>query len=207
MNSKVLNLFGLIAPFWLLLGVTIAGAMYPGYSHYQQAMSELHALGSPVAFISPFINNYPLGLLFIGFGFFVFSSFKSIAVKISAVMIILHGIGSIIAGFFPCDVGCHPESDSFNQAMHGVGAVIMTLTFLLVPAMWAYLAGSEFKLRWFAWLSLFCVLAQIALMPLMGQALESGEGFGLYQRIAYAIPMSWLLVFSSLLLRHKKTGL
>ena len=32
---------GLITPLWLALGVAIAGAMYPGYSHVDQAMSLL----------------------------------------------------------------------------------------------------------------------------------------------------------------------
>jgi hypothetical membrane protein len=67
-NIKILNRFGMIAPFWLVVGVTLAGALYPGYSHYNQAMSELHAIGSPVQNVSPFINNYPLGVLLIGFG-------------------------------------------------------------------------------------------------------------------------------------------
>tara|TARA_B110000196_G_scaffold318236_1_gene333130 strand:+ start:1114 stop:1737 length:624 start_codon:yes stop_codon:yes gene_type:complete len=202
MNHRSLNLFGLIAPIWLLVGVTVAGILYPGYSHYNQAMSELHAIGSPIQSISPFINNYPLGILFIGFGLFLFSSIKNAPSKVSSVMIIFHGLGSITAGYFPCDEGCNPESTSFNQTMHGVGAVIMTLTFLIVPAIWAFISKKVLNNKWFGWVSIACVLFQIAIMPLMGQALESGVGFGLYQRFGYGIPMIWLLLFSALLLKR-----
>ena len=54
---------GMIIPLWLLVGVTVAGVMNPGYSHINQAMSELGAEGSPTHFISPVINNYSLGIL------------------------------------------------------------------------------------------------------------------------------------------------
>lgn len=62
---------GMIIPFWLFLGVLVAGALNPGYSHIHQAMSELGAEGSATQFISPLINNFPLGILFIAFGFYL----------------------------------------------------------------------------------------------------------------------------------------
>jgi len=204
MKSKTLNVFGLIAPVWLVVGVALAGALYPGYSHFEQAMSELHALGSPVQSLSPLINNYPLGILFAGFGLFVFSIFKHKAAKVSAVMIILHGVGSILAGYFPCDVGCNPDSTSLNQTLHGIGGLIMLVTLLIAPAIWIFIARKVLAASWFGWISVVCVLLQLAVVPLMAAALDSGEGFGFYQRIAYGIPLIWLFLFAALLLKHQE---
>jgi hypothetical protein len=163
--------------------------MYPEYSHFNQAMSELHAIGSPTQTISPFLNNYPLGIFFIGFGFFVYFLFSSPAAKISAAMIILHGLGSIVAGYFPCDTHCNPESTLKSQAIHGASAVIMTITFLIAPAIWVFLSKKLIGIGWFAWASLACLAVQILLMPVMAYVLESGVGFGLIQRIAYGVPL------------------
>ncbi len=74
---KKLSLYsGMIIPLWLFIGVTIAGLMNPGYSHVNQAMSELGVKGSTTHFISPLINNFPLGILFIAFGLYLISTLK-----------------------------------------------------------------------------------------------------------------------------------
>lgn len=63
---KKLSLYsGMVIPIWLFVGVAIAGAMNPGYSYVNQAMRELGAKGSMTHVISPIINNFPLGILFI----------------------------------------------------------------------------------------------------------------------------------------------
>ncbi|CAA0110980.1 Uncharacterised protein [BD1-7 clade bacterium] len=200
---KFLNLCGLIAPIWLVIGVMLTATMYPGYSHMDQALSELHAMGSPVAAISPFINNYPLGALFIGFGVFVIGYCRCWTARLSGLMIILHGIGSWIAGAFPCDVGCNPDSTLESQQIHGIGAVLMTVSFLIAPAMWVFLARQRSSVSWFGFLSAATVVAQFIVFSPLATSLESGSDFGFYQRVAYAIPMVWLFIFAALLKSDK----
>src|SRR5690554_6280369 len=115
----------MIIPVWLFLGVLIAGAMNPGYSHINQAMSELGAEGSATHIISPLINNFPLGILFIAFGLCLISELKNSKLAIfSGLMIVLHGIGSIFAGYFSCDAGCQPASPSTSQIMHNLSGPV-----------------------------------------------------------------------------------
>ena len=78
---RVLCYFGVLAPIWIVASVSYSGMIYPGYSHINQAMSELHALGSPIANVAPFINHYPLAILFSGFGIFVISYFNTRAAR------------------------------------------------------------------------------------------------------------------------------
>jgi hypothetical protein len=70
----------------MLVSVTLSGIIYPRYNHVHQAMSELHAIGSPIEFIAPFLNHYPLAILFAGFGYYVADHFDSAAAKLSGFM-------------------------------------------------------------------------------------------------------------------------
>lgn len=190
-------LAGLITPIWLATGVAIVGGLYPGYSHLNQAMSELGAQGAPTHELSPLINNYPLGVLFVLFGVAVFATFKgSKLARLSGVLIALHGVASLGTGYFSCDVGCGLEHPSDSQNLHNLSGMLMFLTLLIAGALWVYLATRVLDLKWFAWFSLACPLVALLVLPLMGQAVAAGEGFGLYQRINYGASILWVGVFA-----------
>ena len=197
--TRVLNTFGIIAPIWLAVGVSICAALYPGYSHVHQAMSELHAIGSPVATITPLINHYPLTLLFVGFGIAVYQNFDSKLTKLAATMIMLHGAATFIAGYFQCDIGCAPESTLLSQTIHNLAGLILFLSLLIAPAIWVFQAKKQLGQTWFKWISVACITFQILALPFMATALESGSNFGLYQRMAYGAALLWLIVFSYIL--------
>ena len=198
---------GVLAPIWLLLGVAIAGSLYPEYSHYNQAMSELGAKGSPTHILSPIINNYPLGVLFILFGIGLIKTFPtSKLARFSGVLVIIHGLSSFSAGFFSCDVGCALESPSTEQSMHNISGLILFFSLLLSSLIWVFISNRCLGIKWFGWFSLACSLVAIVLLPLMAGAVESGEGFGLYQRLNYGSQALWVFVFSLILLRLKVTS-
>ena len=209
MNKGMLKygyLAGLITPIWLVMGVAIAGSLYPGYSHLDQALSELGALGAPTHELSPLINNFPLGVLFVLFGVAVFATFKgSRLARLSGVLIALHGVASLGAGYFSCDVGCGLEHPSDSQNLHNLSGMLMFLTLLIASALWVYLATRVLDLKWFAWFSLACTLIALLVLPLMGQAVAAGEGFGLYQRINYGASILWVSVFAWVLILNRQT--
>jgi len=82
-----------VAPICLLVGVSLAASLYPGYSHYHQAMSELGAVGSPVHALSPLLNNYPLAALLMLFGYGIIKTFAdSKAAVLSGLLVVVHGL-------------------------------------------------------------------------------------------------------------------
>ncbi|BFM12839.1 hypothetical protein R50072_29920 [Simiduia litorea] len=193
---------GLLAPIWLVVGVTFTGMFYPDYSHYSQAMSELGARGAPTQLLSPLINNYPLAVLFTLFGFGLMKTFpKSMLARVSGALVIVHGFGSMLAGFFSCDRGCDLVSPSIEQNLHNLAGFIMFLSLLLANLLWVFLAKRQLGVKWFVWFSLAVSLFVIALLPLMASAVESGEGFGLYQRLNYGAQALWVFVLAGLMLR------
>ncbi|WP_019531532.1 DUF998 domain-containing protein [Dasania marina] len=186
-------LLGMLIPLWLLVGVAISGYIYPNYSHLHQAMSELGAVGSATQFMSPLINNYPLGLLFIAFGIAVIKSFAlSTLAKTSGVLIVVHGIASIAAGYFPCDAGCLPKQASLSQQLHNTAGLIMFLSLFIANALWLYLGHTLLASKGFIIFSLLCLITAIAMLPLMANAIATDQLFGLFQRINYAASACWL---------------
>lgn len=61
----------IIASVWIVIGVFTVAKRYPNYSHKKQFCSELGTAGSATEKLSPLINNYPLGILFCAFGWYV----------------------------------------------------------------------------------------------------------------------------------------
>lgn len=203
-NRAMLYWTGVVIPFWLAVGVYLAGSFYPNYSHINQAMSELGALGSPVHSLSPLINNYPLAALFFVFGYAVIAGFKiSKWAVASGLFVLLHGIGSLLAGYFSCDVGCNLDSVLLSQTLHNSAGLLMFFSLLLANIIWIFLAKKYLGAVWFSFFSLVTAIAAVGLLPLMANAVEQGVNFGLYQRLNYAVQVLWIMVFALLLLFKK----
>lgn len=148
---------GVLIPVCLFCGVLIAGSLHPGYSHVDQAMSELGALEAPTHQLSPIINNVPLGVLFLPFGGAVVGLFWGARLaQLSDLLLMLHGLASISAGLFSCDPGCNPVEPSRDQVLHNLSGLVMFASLTLAnfrgctwrANAWGrpVLAGS----RWFA---------------------------------------------------------
>lgn len=191
--TRMLLWAGIVSPLWIVVGVTIAGFLFPDYNHYHQALSELGATGSATQIISPAINNYPLGVLFILFGIGIFKSVTFTAAKFTALLIIIHGLGSIAAGYFPCDFGCQPDIQSLNQQRHNIAGMAMFISLLLACSIWIFIAHRVFGTYRLAIFSACCALAGIISFILMVWAVRTGDGLGFYQRINYGSSLIWLL--------------
>lgn len=120
---------GLLIPLWLLGGVWLTALAYPGYDHFQQAMSQLGAVGSPVQRWSPWVNNYPLAVLFILFALGLARRWHGSKVALSsAALVLVHGLGSLGTGWFACDPGCAPAQPSSSQLLHNLSGLLMFLS-------------------------------------------------------------------------------
>ena len=206
--KKYALLSGMLIPVWLFCGVLIAGSLYPGYSHVDQAMSELGALEAPTHQLSPIINNFPLGVLFLLFGGAVVGLFSGARLaQFSGLLLMLHGLASISAGLFSCDPGCNPVEPSRDQMLHNLSGLVMFASLTLANFLWVYLARKRLGSAGFSWFSLACLIVSLAVMPMMAAAVESGEAFGLYQRINYGVAVIWLGTLAWMLTRMQRAPL
>lgn len=201
-TQNLLHGCGVIAPLWLAIGVAIAGSLYPGYNHLNQAMSELGATGSPTATLSPAINNYPLSILFSLFGLSIILRFRGYAAASwSGALVIVHGITTFTAGYFPCDVACHQEPASLSQNLHNLSGGLMLVSLTAANLIWVFIAKRSLHRPGFGVFSLLCLVLSLLALLFIPHAASTGEGFGLYQRLNYGIAAFWMMALAFVLIR------
>ena len=190
--DRVLLGLGLLIPLWLFTGVALTALAFPGYSHLEQAMSQLGAAGAPTQGFSAWVNNFPLGTLFVLFAAGVARRFTgSRLALLTAALILLHGLASFATGYFFCDQGCAPAQPSTSQQLHNVAGLVMFISLTLANVLWVFLGKRLLLSPGFAWFSALCVILALVTVYLMGQVFIDGHLFGLYQRINYAVSVVW----------------
>lgn len=199
---------GVLIPLWLFFGVLLTALAYPGYSHLDQAMSQLGAQGSPTQGFSAWVNNLPLGVFFVLFAVGVMRQVRgSRLASFSALLILVHGLASFATGYFPCDQGCAPAQPSFSQQMHNLAGLVMFLSLTLASLLWGFLSKRLLGSRGFGLFSLACSVLAVVTVVLMAQADEAGHSFGLYQRINYGISVIWVAGLALMLWRGRSGSL
>lgn len=192
-TDRTLLWTGVLIPVWLFLGVLLTASQYPGYSHLDFAMSRLGEQGSATHGFSMWVNNLPLGVMFILVAIGLWRHFRgSRLARISAALVMIHGLGSISAGLFSCDQGCAPAVPSMSQQIHNLSGLVMFLSLTLASALWIALGKRLLGLRSFSVFSAVCTVLAVVTVVLMGKALDAGHDFGLYQRLNYGIAVIWL---------------
>lgn len=194
--ESVLPLLGLIATIWISLGVYIAAKFYPNYSHINQFCSELGAAGSPTEKLSPRINNYPLGVIFSVFGWYLTQIPNADGFLVATgILIIIHGIGTWLAGFFPMDKDPYTTTPSTACNMHSWAGFAMLIALLVAPVLIAFSSSPQFTL-WFKAGSVATVVVAVFFMVKTASAYKTQKQVGLYQRLCYWVKLLWLSALS-----------
>jgi hypothetical membrane protein len=105
-TMKVLcSVCGIVAPVAFASVVVIAGALYPGYSHSTQLISELAAVHSPVAVIQT-VNSLAMGVLLIPFAWALHAgTIRGRQSVLGSTLIGFFGFAAIAYALLPCDPG------------------------------------------------------------------------------------------------------
>jgi hypothetical membrane protein len=97
-------------------GTVIAGALYPGFSHSRQLISELATVDSPVAVIEN-INFVVFGVLIVAFARGLHAGIEGGSQSVAGPMLFaFSGAANIADAFLPCDRGC--ELTSLVGSLH-----------------------------------------------------------------------------------------
>jgi hypothetical protein len=191
---------GLIATLWICIGIYVASRFYKGYDHSKQFCSELGAAGSPTEKLSPLINNYPLGFLFCFFGWYLTQlPDVSLLVIIAGWLVVAHGVGTWIAGYFPMDADPFTKKPTFECKVHSWAGFIMLLSLIIAPLLVTISPTTEVIPSYFRVFSVLCVIAAVYYLFTMAKAIKNKTNPGLHQRISYGFQLLWLSVFSFVL--------
>ncbi|MDP2596187.1 DUF998 domain-containing protein [Alteromonas stellipolaris] len=200
----LLSYTGIIASIWIVVGIYIASLYYPNYSHTRQFCSELGAFGSPTQKLSPAINNYPLGLLFVLFGYYLIAAHSSnlpstsLNTTIVGIMVIVHGVCTWVCGFFPMDADPYTPTPTASCKIHTWSGLIMLISFIVAPAIVMLSSVYPIALRLF---SFNCILGCFFYSYKLSDALKAKTHPGLYQRLSYGFQILWLFVYSLYLIK------
>jgi hypothetical membrane protein len=186
-SLRLLVICGIIAPIWFIIMWIVSGAMYPGYHHVTQHISELGAVGSPVAWFFNPLGLGIYGLLIIAFSYGLYRGIKESLV--GPALLGLSGVGIILVGIFPMP---HPA--------HSLAFFILAISVILS----CFTLPVYFKrdVRWKSLQKYTLLTGVLALIFLFVLIPGSWIGIGgLIQRIWGAILWVWMFVLAVRLYR------
>jgi len=186
-----LSLGGVISPVLFTTMTLICSSLRPNYNHINLFISELGATGTPHAHLMNFVGFIPTGLMMALFGISLFHLSKHFIGRIGAFMIILFGVGVVIAGSFSCDPGCPQHGGSFENSIHdgisGPAFLSATTGILLIGI--SFRQSAFLKGLWVY--SLVSALLAYGFIFLLINSLDTYTYTGLWQRLLIATIFLW----------------
>lgn len=192
--------FGLLVVGELIqLGAVIAGgAVYPGYDHARQYISELGATGAVTGPAVSWWGFVPSGLLITAFCLIAAWLLRRNALAVVACfMLAWYGLSLSAAGVYPCAFECARTEVTFDAMMHDLVGGTGYLTGVLGVAI-AALAVRSGEAGWLRPLGLVCAVVAATGFAAIIVDVELG---GLFQRALEGALAVFLLAFGWALAR------
>ena len=190
---------GIAATLIFALLVTVSGAMYEGYSHASQAISELGGVEAQEPLIQN-LNFVVVGLLVIAFAFGLHQGIgQGRGSRAGPFLIGLFGVSAAVAQpLLPCDPGC--EFETATGAMHNLTGMAGFLAAIAGIFLVARRINEDPRWRSHGSYSLFTSLAALtALVLWIGVSKVAGvdDLNGVLQRVFIGIVLLWIGVIAT----------
>ena len=117
-------------------------------------------------------------------------------VNIAGWLVIVHGIGTWVAGYFPMDADPFTKNPTFNCKVHSWAGFIMLLSLVVAPILIAISPTTEVIPLFLRIFSIFSVVAAVYYLFAMAKAVKNKSNPGIHQRLSYGFQLIWLSVFS-----------
>ncbi len=190
---------GRIALGLLVIGVVIqlgailwGGAVYPGYDHARQHISELGATGAVTGAAVSWWGFVPSGLFMGSFCLIATWMLRRSGLAVTACLMLgWYGITLSAAGVYPCEFECARSEITFNAMMHDLFGGTGYLTGIIgmgLAGLWARASCAS----WLAALGAVCVIIAVAGF---GAIIVETEFGGLFQRGLEGAIAVFLLAF------------
>lgn len=193
---------GVIAPLLYIFTVVLGGALWPGYSHARQPISELTMASAPnLALMDALFLAYNALLLVFAAGVFRLAAReKNTPLKVSGISLMFCALTGLAMAFFRQDPIGAPAT--FNGTMHLALAAVASLSTILAIFFGAAGLGRMEETRS---LRLFSRLMGLAVVMTGGLA-AAGTSlfphvFGILERLTIGAFMVWLMIISQRLMQ------
>lgn len=201
MNRKIPDFLiycGIVGPLVYLIVLVSLGALWPGYNHISQLMSELGGIEAPHSIIMNTLGLGLLGFMFFGFSIALYNYLGTGKLRILGTgFIILSGIGLVLSAVFPCDPGCIDVTITGKR--HSTAAIVAAVPMSLAPIS----VSSYFSRR----LNIYSILTGtfIGFVSLINMNPEYAPIQGALQRIGIGLSLIWMEVVSFTILGVGRT--
>lgn len=180
-----------------VLTIAIGGALYPGYDHTRQYISELGATGAVTGPAVSWLGFVPSGIA-IALGCLIAAWVSRRSGLAIAVWLLLgwYGVTLSAAGVYPCEFECARDVASFNALMHDLFGGTGYLTGIIGVALGGFVAGAQGR-RGLVVLSIVCTLVTVLAF---GGVIAETQPAGLIQRAlegaigVFTLALGWTLV-------------
>ncbi len=195
-KEKILLGTGIAITVIYFLNLFVLAAMYPGYSHMSNWVSDLGRMEAPHHRIFNAVIGL-LGILYLLTALGFFYSIKRVTEK--KVLAILIGV-SIAAFAINCFLGaCYPLPDPRHGA-YGIGILHFFTPFLLAWAFWRLIGSRIFTILQ---LLSFILIVTGFLIQMRAGGLVNEMNLGLVQRLHALIIFTWLTFTCYWLIKYK----
>ena len=202
MLKRWLLFCGILALLVRVAADVLAAVWYPGYSFWNQTMSQLAAIGAPTrAFQIILLAVFEALITAFGVGVRI-SAEKKRSLKIAGILIILFGITGLIALAFP-QTAMQLNGGMEAQNVHIFVTAASVLLIILFIGFGAAAYGVGFRLYSAATVIIMLVFGYLAAAKAPHAVDFAAPGMGTLERICYYSYLLWIAVFAILLLREK----
>ena len=200
---KALLICGIVSFPLYLVGHMLAGMQLEGYSHINQFVSELSAVGAPSQPVAAaFALVYDALVIAFGIGVWAVAGNRR-SLRVAAIALLAFGALGSLGGFVPMNPrGAERSATDVGHLFYATGIILSMVLFMAF--------GSGADGRWFRIYSILTILATLAAgawtgaqTRLVEQGLPTPWG-GAIQRVGVYGPMLWMLVLAVVLLRAQR---
>lgn len=181
----------------LVVAVVWGGAVYPGYDHARQFMSELGATGAVTGSSVNTWGYVPNGVFVTAFSLLAAWILRHSALAVVACLLLAgNGVGMTGAGVYPCDFECSRSDPSAAALLHDLFGGLGYLCAIFgvgLTALWAWRSAAPR-------LALLGVVALIVSLVGFYGVVAEVEYLGLFQRTmetalaVFMLALGWALV-------------
>lgn len=203
MRRKIVFYCGIVGAMIFAITSVIGGLQIEGYNFISQYISESYATGIPNVEYLQYLFIVS-GILLAIFAFMapsVLPKSKSVGISFS-LFAIFYGLGTVMTGIFPCDLGCQPDpiNPSVSQFIHNTFGF---LAYAITP--FSIIAIGLSSKKWqnssnISAISIICGIMSFCFVLLLFQN-ATGAFIGLYQRIIECCILLWV-IYSSLFIKN-----
>jgi hypothetical protein len=202
MLKRWLLLCGIFAPLVRVVADVLAAIWYPGYSFWNQTMSQLAAIGAPTrAFQMVLLAVFNVLVTAFGVGVWI-SAGKKLSLRIAGILIVLFGITGLIALAFP-QTAMQLNGGMEAQSVHIIVTAASVLLIILFMGFGAAAYGMGFRLFSAVTVIIMLLFGYMAAAKAPHAVDFAAPGMGTLERICYYSYLLWIAVFAILLLRKK----